>query len=189
MATPSSSTLEVNPYSIQWFALRVRSRCERVVASAVRQKGFEEFLPLYRTVHVWTDRSKSVEMPLFPGYVFCRLDPSHRMPLLTIPGALHFVSVGKTPVALDEGEIGIIRTALGSNLRVEPVAFTEDGMAVRLHRGPLSGIEGLLIEAGDQRRIVLPLTALRRSVAIEVESEWVEPVHKFGGEALSSPKA
>jgi transcription antitermination factor NusG len=83
--------------SCAWFALRVKSRFEKLVTSMARNKGFEEFLPLYQSRRRWSDRLKSVELPLFPGYVFCKLHPEHRLPLLTIPGVLHFVGIGKSP--------------------------------------------------------------------------------------------
>src|SRR5262245_13741136 len=84
----------------RWFALRVKSRCEKVVSLMAQQKGLEEFLPLYQSRRRWSDRLKSVELPLFPGYLFCRLNPQHRLPLLTIPGVMHMVGIGKTPVPI-----------------------------------------------------------------------------------------
>src|SRR5271166_5962060 len=91
-----------------WFALRVRSRCEKIVAAMIHNKGFQEFLPLYRSRRRWSDRLKSVELPLFPGYVLCRLNPLCRLRLLTIPGVQHFVGIGKTPVPIEESEIASI---------------------------------------------------------------------------------
>src|SRR6266404_8042389 len=110
----------------RWFALRVRSRCEKLVAAAARQKGFEAFLPLCKSRHRWSDRLQSIEVPLFPGYVFCRLDPERRLPLLMISGVLNFVGVGKIPAPLDESEIVAIQIAVRSELRTEPCPFQED---------------------------------------------------------------
>lgn len=92
--------MEVGQSVQRWLALRVKSRREKVVAAAAHQKGSEEFLPLYLGCQHWSDRLRTVALPLFPGYVFCRLDPEHRLPLLTIPGDLHFVEVGKIPVPI-----------------------------------------------------------------------------------------
>lgn len=161
----------------RWFALRVRSRYEKAVALAIRQKGFEEFLPLYRWRQAWSDRFKWVEMPLFPGYVFCRLDPEFRLPLLTIPGVLDFVSFGKTPVPIDDFEIASVQAAVRSEVPTEPCSFRESGQRVRLERGPLAGVEGFLVEsAASQARVVVSLTLLRRSIAVEIENQWIEPV-------------
>ena len=157
-----------------WFALRVKSRYEKAVAAAVRNKGFEEFLPLYRWRQIWSDRSKWVEMPLFPGYVFCRLDPQHRIAVLTIPGVLNFVSFGKVPIPIDAVEIASVQAAVRSDLRTEPCSFVSDGPRVRLGRGPLAGTEGILVDSARQR-VIVSLSVLRRSIAIDVENHWLEP--------------
>lgn len=161
----------------RWFALRVKSRCERVVATIARNKGFEEFLPIYQSRRHWSDRLKEVELPLFPGYVFCRLDPLHRLPLLTIPGVLHFVGIGKNPVAIEDTEVAAIRTAVQSGLTTEPWCFLETGQRVRLEDGPLAGLEGILVDASKQQRVVVSVNLLKRSVAVAIERQWAIPVN------------
>src|SRR5437867_4241481 len=153
----------------RWFALRVKSRYEKVVATVLRNKGYEEFLPLCQSRRRWSDRFKSVELPLFLGYVFCRLDPQHRLAVLTTPGVLHFVSVGRIPAPIDDREIAAIQAAVQSGLRTEPWPFLEVGQLVRLDDGPLAGLEGLLVEVRKQFRIVVSVTLLRRSIAVEVD--------------------
>jgi transcription antitermination factor NusG len=165
--------MQANQHSARWFALRVKSRHEKIVALAARNKGFEEFLPLYRWQQTWSDRSKWVEMPLFPGYVFCRLDPANRLPLLTIPGVLNFVSLGKTPVSIDDAEIACVQAAVRSDLVTEPCSFVDGGPRIRLDRGPLAGTEGILINAADRHQVVVSLTVLRRSIAVNIERYWV----------------
>jgi len=164
----------------QWLALRVKSRSEKVVSTIARNKGFEEFLPVYECRQRWSDRLKSVEFPLFPGYVFCRLDPRHRLPLLTIPGVLQFVGIGKTPVPIDDEEIIAIQSAVKSGLSSEPWPFLEAGQRVRLEDGPLAGLEGFLVEVRKQYRVVVSVTLLKRSVAVEIDREWVAPLDPSG---------
>ena len=159
----------------QWFALRVRSRCEKVVASTARSKGFEDFLPLHRRRQHWSDRSKWVEVPLFPGYLFCRLNPEDRFSLLTIRGVMHIVGVGRIPEPVDEQEILAIQHAVRSDAAVEPWPFLEAGQRVRLSNGPLAGLEGILVSTEEQLRVVVGLSVLKRSVAVKVEPDWVEP--------------
>jgi transcription antitermination factor NusG len=168
--------MQTKQSSHQWFALRVKSRHEKAVALAIRSKGFEEFLPLYRWRQTWSDRSKWVEMPLFPGYVFCQLDPARRLPLLTIPGVLNFVCFGKTPVPIEDAEIASVQSAIQSDLVTEPCSFPDGGQRVRIGKGPLAGTEGILIDATDRQRVVVSITILRRSVAVNIESQWVEPL-------------
>jgi transcription antitermination factor NusG len=165
--------MEARQSAQRWFALRVKSRREKVVAAAVHQKGFEEFLPLYLSHQRWSDRLQTVALPLFPGYVFCRLDPEHRLPLLTIPGVLNFVEVGRIPVPIDDAEIEAIQIAVRSQLRTEPCPFVEGGNRVRLESGPLTGLEGVLIRTHyPQSQFVVALTALRRSISIEIQDHW-----------------
>jgi len=164
----------------QWFALRVKSRCEKVVSTVARNKGFEEFLPMYQRRQRWSDRVKSVEFPLFPGYLFCRLNPQYRLPILTIPGALHFVGLGRIPVPIDDAEILAIQSAVASGLSTEPWPYLEVGQRVRLEDGPLAGLEGLLVEVRKRFRVVVSVTLLKRSVAVEIDREWVEPVDASG---------
>ena len=104
----------------QWFALRVKPRRERVVASAARHKGFEEFLPLYKCLHRWSDRSKILELPLFPGYVFCRFDALKRLPILVTPGVMAVVGRGRVPIPVEDSEISAIQTLVSSGRPVEP---------------------------------------------------------------------
>ena len=169
----------------RWFALRVKSRAERVVANMARNRGFEEFLPVHQSWRQWSDRKKLVEIPLFPGYVFCRLAPERRLPLLTIPGVLHFVGIGKLPAPIEETEIDAIRAAVDSGLCAEPWPFLEAGQRVRLEGGPLAGLEGILIEARKQQRLVVSVTLLKRSVAVGIERHWVRPLDTSGREATS----
>jgi len=169
----------IQNHSLQrWFALRVKSRCEKLVATIAHNKGFEEFLPLYWSRRRWSDRTKSVELPLFPGYVFCRLNPEYRLPLLTIPGAIQFAGIAKTPVPIEDAEIAVIQAAVRSGLSAEPWAFLEVGQRVRLEEGPLAGIEGIFIEERKQCRVVVSVTLLKRSMAVEIDRNWVRPLDK-----------
>jgi transcription antitermination factor NusG len=165
-----------------WFALRVKSRSEKLVATIARHKGFEEFLPLYQTRRRWSDRFKVVELPLFPGYVFCRMNPELRLPLLTIPGVLSFVGIGKVPVPIADAEISAIQRAIGAGLLAEPYPFLEVGQQVRLAEGPLAGLEGLLVEVRKQHRILVSVSLLKRSVAVEIDRGWVRPLDQSRGE-------
>jgi transcription antitermination factor NusG len=179
-----------NPHNSteRWFALRVKSRCEKLVASMARDKGVEEFLPLYQSRRRWSDRLKSVEFPLFPGYVFCRFNPQHRLPLLIIPGVLHLVSIGRIPAPIDDGEIAAIQAATYSGLSTEPWPFLEAGQRVRLEDGPLNGLEGIYVGDAKQHRVVVSITLLRRSLAVTIERHWITPVDAGGRLLMPQPK-
>ena len=171
-----------------WFAIRVKSRCERVVANIIQNKGFKGFLPLYRSRRRWSDREKSLDLPLFPGYLFCRLNPQRCLPVLTIPGVLHLVGIGKMPLPVDEQEIEAIQRIAKSSLVVEPWPFLEIGHRVLLEDGPLRGLEGILVGTSKQeQRVIVSVTLLRRSVAVSIDRHWVTPL-TLSGPALSSPE-
>jgi transcription antitermination factor NusG len=169
-----------NRHPDRWFAVHVKSRAERAVATMAHQRGFEEFLPVYESRHRWSDRIKMVELPLFSGYVFCRLDPDRRLPLLTIPGVLGIVSLGRVPIPVDDSEMEVLQAASLSGLKAEPCPFLKVGDRVRLIDGPLAGVEGLLTQLRNNYRLVLSVTMLNRSVALEIESDWVTPMLGHG---------
>lgn len=160
----------------RWYAVRVRSQHEDVVARHLRVRGLEAFLPLYRQRHRWSDRFKEVELPLFPGYVFCEFDAANRLPVLTIPGVVHIVGAGKNLVSIDEEEIAAIQAAVKSGFPAQPCSFLQIGEKVRIENGPLCGVEGILSGFRGHQRLVLSITLLQRSVAVEINGEWVRPL-------------
>lgn len=159
-----------------WFALRVRSNHERVAALHLRERGFEEFSPTFKAERQWSDRKKQIDQFLFPGYVFCRLNPEDRLPVLTIPGAVGLVGFGKGPTAIPENEIESVRKMVGAGLLVGPWPFIAAGQTVAIERGPLRGVEGVLQEIKKGFRLVVSVNLLQRSVYAEVDRSWVRPV-------------
>src|SRR2546428_12117 len=137
-----------------WYALHVRTRFEKVVARNLQGKGYEEFLPLYRRVNRWSDRIKEIELPLFPGYVFCRFNPHDRLPVLTVPGVNAIVGIGKNLMPVQECELDAIRTVLKAGAFCEPWPFLEAGQRVRVEYGPLAGSEGLGMMVKKSYRLV-----------------------------------
>ncbi|PYV33009.1 MAG: NusG-like protein [Acidobacteria bacterium] len=165
-----------SPAERSWFALRVRSRHERIVASALCDKGNEVFLPLYRCERRWSDRIKELELPLFPGYLFCRFDILNRLPILVTPGILHIVGIGRVPYPVDEAELEALKTIVISRLGVEPWPLLEVGQRVRIESGPLAGVEGILVVKKTPLRLVVSVTLLQRSVAVEIDHGWVTQI-------------
>jgi len=183
-------TLEERPRVArrQWFALRVKARSEKTVAAIAREKGYEEFLPVYQCHRRWSDRVKLVELPLFPGYVLCRLEAENRLPLLKIPDVLHFVSIGRNPIPVEDTDIEAIQTALRSGLSAQPCPYLEVGQRVRLEQGPLAGLEGILAGVKDQKRIVVSVTLLRKSFAVEIDRQWVRAAQSGGSSRDDAPE-
>jgi transcription antitermination factor NusG len=172
----SEAAIDVLPASYQWFALRVRPRAEHVVAEALDGKGYQRFLPLCRQRRRWSDRVVDLEVPLFPGYVFSRFDVRKRLPILTIPGVVHIVSIGRNPEPVDDAEIEALQVLVGSRLKIEQWPFLHIGERVRILRGPLTGAEGILVSVKKSNRLVVSVTLLQRSVAVEIPEDSAWPV-------------
>jgi transcription antitermination factor NusG len=168
-----------------WFALRVKPNYEKPVAAALRGKGFEEFLPLSRRKRQWSDRVKFMDLPLFPGYLFCRLNLDERMPVMTTPGFLYIVGVGKNPEPVEESEILAIQSVLRSGLTVTPWPHLMVGQKVQLKHGPLRGLVGVLAKIANQHRIYVSVTLLKRSISVEVAPEWIRPVEQASATVIS----
>jgi transcription antitermination factor NusG len=159
-----------------WFALHVKSRYEQRVAAIALNKGYRLFLPLYKARRRWSDRVQEVDLPLFPGYLFCRLGGESWLPLLKTPGVFGLVGVGKTAQPIDDTEITTIQATVESGLLAKPWPFMNFGQRVLLEHGPLAGTEGYYVEDRKQHRIVVSVSLLQRSVGIEIDREWVRPV-------------
>ena len=159
-----------------WYALQVRPRYEKVIASTLLGKGYEGFLPLYRQRSRWADRIKEVQLPLFPGYLFCRFDLNRRLPIMVTPGVMHIVGIGKTPHPIDDDEIAALQSIVISGLGAEPMSYLNVGERVRIEIGPLAGVEGILTALKGSRRLVVSVTLLQRSVSVEIDKSWVVAV-------------
>lgn len=157
-----------------WYALQTKARHEKAISSYLRLQGMEEFLPLYKSRREWSDRVRVVEMPLFGGYIFCRLDPQSVFSVLSIPGVIHVLGYGPEPAPVPEGEIAAIRRLLQSDLPAMPCPYLKAGVPVRIRSGAMKGLEGRLERIKNHCRLVLSVHLLQRSVALEVEPESVE---------------
>ena len=172
---PQETQLKANA-DFRWFALQVRARYENAVAAHLLGKGYEVFLPLYSTRRRWSDRVQEIEQPLFPGYVFSRFNPLARLPILVTPGVIGVVGVGKTPIPIEDEEIAGIQTVVNSGLPSQPWPFLQIGERVWIESGPLNGLAGILEEFKGRHRLILAVTLLQRSVAVEIDVACVRPV-------------
>ena len=160
----------------RWYALYVRSRHEKVVESGLRGKGYVAFSPFYRTKRKRVDRITEIDVPLFPGYVFCHFDSNKRLPILTTPGIVGVVGPGHRPEPVEDNEIASIRTIALSGRPVQPWPFLKSGQRVRLQAGPLMGAEGIFLRVKDEYHLVVAITLLQRAVSVVVEKDSVAPL-------------
>jgi transcription antitermination factor NusG len=140
------------------------------------RKCIECFVPLYRSVRRWKDRRKQLELPLFPGYVFVHMALRDRLQVLQLQGVVHFVSFHGKPAPLPTFEIEALRNGLVRNVLAEPHPYLKIGRRVRIHNGPMAGMEGVLVRRKDKFRVVLAIHLIQRSVAVEVDEAEIEPI-------------
>src|SRR5262249_29650350 len=170
---------------LQWFAIRTATGREKLVSSQLQNKGYEEFLPLYRSKRQWSDRTKELEFPLFPGYLFCRFDFSNRLPILVTPGVKLIVGFGKIPAPVSCEEIESLRRVVASGAEATPWPYLSVGQKEQVREGTLAGVEGILLQVKNSCRIFLSVELLRRSVAVELDRASIVPVRTT---SLSRPE-
>ncbi len=159
-----------------WYALYTCPRHEKHVARQIEQRHISCFLPLYRSVRRWKDRRKELELALFPGYVFVRMDLQDKLRVLQVPGAVRLVTFNGQPAALPEQEIECLRNRQSSCGTIEPHPYLCVGRRVRVRNGPLQGLEGIIRRSKDKCRVVLSLDLIMRSVAVEIDEGDVESI-------------
>jgi transcription antitermination factor NusG len=164
-----------------WYALTVKPQHERAASRHLRDKGLEEFSPLYRARRRWSDRWKEIELCLFPGYIFCRFSYKERLLVLGTAAVNSIVGFAKTPTPVPDAEIAAIRKLVDSGRRIEPWPHLRVGERVRIEEGCLQGLCGVLSRDSDTWRVVVSVEILERSVAVEVDRESLTRVNEWGG--------
>ncbi len=168
--------------SRNWYAVRTRSNCEKRVSAQLSEKGFENYLPVFRELHQWKDRKKLVELPIFPGYVFTRMpdEAEYRLAVLRTAGTVRILGQGDRIEPIPENEILALRQMVSGSSRCFVHPLLHEGCWVRVRRGPLKNLEGLLLRIKNQTRLVLSITLLSQSVSAEVEAAAVEYLRAAG---------
>lgn len=156
-----------------WFAIRVRSATEKIVNLHLENAGYESFLPVAKCTRRWTDGTEELEVPLFPGYLFCRMNPHHRLPILQAPGVIQIVGVGEMPIPAEEQEIAAIQRVARSGLASMPWPYLRGGMVTRMEEGPLTGLRGIVVKLKSGTKLVLCVNLLQQSVAVEIDRQWI----------------
>lgn len=162
-----------------WFAVQVKTCKETSVTNLLQNRDYECFLPLGKSRRRWSDRIKEFEVPLFPGYLFCRFDVHNRLPILKTPGVLQIVGVAKVPFPIDDAEITAIQCLGRSGLPTQQWPFLQVGQRARIEYGPLSGLTGIIVNIKSEFKLVLSVSLLQRSVAVEVERDWLSELDQF----------
>jgi transcription antitermination factor NusG len=161
---------------LRWYALRTRSRHEKVVRDQLLSQGIEPLLPTVKRLSQWKDRKKEIEVPLFSGYCFVRFASDHKLPVLKTIGVVDIVGSGHSPEPIPDEEIVAIKTLMTSVLPYDPHPYLHEGMQVEVVRGPLQGVHGILLRKEKRHRLVLGVRLIQQAAAVEIDIADVVPV-------------
>lgn len=158
----------------RWYALQVRPRLERLTTGLLIDRGYESYLPLLKSRRRGSDVTRTLELPLFPGYTFCRFSLERRLPILLVPEVVSLVGIGDTPTAIPDGEMVSIRTVIASGRRYGPSPDAGPEQSVRFGRGGLAGVEGKVVRVESELRLVVALPVIRRSLFVEIDRDCID---------------
>lgn len=176
----SSAVLHAEPVSAasqsRWYAVYTCAKHEKHVAKQFVGRGVEHFLPQYESVRRWKDRKVRLQQPLFPGYLFVHMALQERLRALQVPGVVRLVGFNGNPTPIPQEDIERIREFLGQGWKAEPHPYLQTGKRARVVRGPLMGMEGIVVRRKNRNRLVLSFDLIQRSMAIEMDEGDLVPV-------------
>jgi len=159
----------------RWYALRTKSRHEKLVRDQLDKQGIEPLLPTVKRLSQWKDRRKEIEVPLFSGYCFVRFGQEEKLPVQKVAGVVEIVGSGSQPEAIPDEEIDALKTLMTSVLPYDSHPYLHEGMAVEVVRGPLQGAHGILLRKEKRHRLVLGVRLIQQAVAVEIDVNDVVP--------------
>ncbi|BCA54234.1 putative Transcription termination/antitermination factor NusG [Nitrospira sp. KM1] len=162
--------------SSRWYALRTRSRHEKLVRDQLSNQGIEPLLPTVKRLSQWKDRKKEIDAPLFSGYCFVKFASQQKLPVLKTVGVVDIVGAGNRPEPIPEEEIIALQRLMTSVLPYDPHPYLHEGMSVEVIRGPLQGVRGILLRKEKRHRLVLGVRLIQQAAAVEIDIKDVVPV-------------
>jgi transcription antitermination factor NusG len=175
VAEPGHATPNTD-FERHWYALRVKPQHERTVSYALQKRGIDRYVPLYKSLRRWADSFKELELPIFPGYLFCRLTTSDMPGVLATPAVYQLVGIGDEPSPIAEDELHTIQRIESAGLPIVPWPWLKEGQQVQIARGPLAGVTGLLAGTAKSWHVVVNIQLLRRGVAVAVDRGDLAPM-------------
>jgi len=159
---------------MHWYGVYTRAHHEKTVAEQLVARGVEHFLPLYSSIRKWKDRRVTLQMPLFPGYVFVRLALRDRMTVQQVPGVARLVGFNGRPTPLPDDDVGRLWTGLAEGANARPHPYLTVGQRVRLKSGSLAGMQGILLRRKGHFRVVISIDLIHRSMSVDIDVMDVE---------------
>lgn len=162
--------------ALRWYALRTKSRHEKLVRDQLDKQGIEPLLPTVKRLSQWKDRKKEIEVPLFSGYCFVRFSQLEKTPVQKITGVVEIVGGGRRPEPIPEEEINALRCLMTSVLPYDSHPYLHEGMRVEVVRGPLRGVHGILLRKEKRHRLVIGVRVIQQAAAVEINMNDVAAV-------------
>ncbi len=162
--------------NLAWYALRTRSRHEKLVHQQLASRSVEAFLPLVERRRRWKDRWKNVDFPLFPGYCFARFPYQDRLSVVTAVGVVQILGINGIAIPVPDHEIEAVRQLVTCTLPLDPHPYLKEGMEVEVVRGSLAGVRGILISKGARARLVVAINLIQQAASVELDAADVLPV-------------
>lgn len=157
-----------------WYALKVRTRSEPVATASLQSRGFDPYAPTYKMERQYCDRKKAVSLPVFPGYLFCRFDAVFRSQVLNCLAVQSILGFHGVPSVVPDEQIDAVRRALAAGATPSP--FLRVGQRVRILRGAMEGVEGVLIRHGGTDEVIVSVDLLQRSVSLRIDSDLLQAI-------------
>jgi len=173
---PEVNSVPVRMAAPRWYAVYTYPRHEKSVADQLKTKFVEAFLPTYTSRSRWKDRSVEISKPLFPGYVFTRINLEDRIKVVTVPSVVRILSFNGRPAEVSDQEIESIRLCLEGGAKLEAHPFPEMGECVRVCTGAFEGVEGVVVNSKNKCKVIISISLIHQSVALEIDAKHLEPV-------------
>jgi transcription antitermination factor NusG len=168
--------MEIKQSDPKWHVVYTRPKSERKVASRISAMGIESFLPMHKVVRQWSDRKKKLVVPLFPNYVFVKVDAANRGYLFSIKEFVTFISIERKPVVLREKEIMAIKQIVDENVEVLEEDYFQQGMKVRIKHGQFEGLEGIILKKYGNTRLLVKIDTIMKAYSFNVSTRLTEAV-------------
>ncbi len=167
-------SMETHSLAYPWYAIKVRTNGEVSTLAVLQSRGFDPYCPTQKERRRYTDRMKAVDVPIFPGYLFCRFNPQNKVPILSSPGVQHIVGVAGMPAAIPDEEMKSIYRVIEAGGSAS--SYLKQGRRVRVTHGSLVGVEGVLVRDTTGDRLVVSIELLTRSASLYIDRDQVCPI-------------
>lgn len=159
----------------RWYAVRTRSRHEKLVRDRLAALDIEHLLPTVHRLSQWKDRKKEIEVALFSGYCFARFGWPDRLAVQTVSGVVEIIGGGQRPEPIPDEEIDALKSLMASELPYDAHPYLREGMMVEVRRGPLEGVRGILLRKAKRHRLVISIHLIQQAAAVEIDASEVVP--------------